>query len=625
VPGGGIVRVSRGGGGGGARPRGSCRGVRVNDEFHSMNNGLSSFPDEQRSQAGVGPRPVPVHVPAWGLTMQLPSDALALALQVYAVLRGFSWQIRLAPFSFSALLAAVVADDSSTLRDEVHICLLRALAWHDSKLQRQARKLDFARLDATSWPDYLWEYLRFFHCFDWWRSHVITRPPERPLVDPDTGVSREAAAAAAVAKAAEKAALPPGPMPATGGEGAADGAWRAYVRRLNKLDTTPEEMMMRSYADLSVTERFALLNLLCDVLLEQPHVRDEIERRMLVGEWHAGAGGEGGAGAMMTAEQLAAGKAAEAAGAPVEHEVAGCVLCTQIDAALVRCDACDAPYHMRCLGYRVLPGGAWLCPECALGGRGECAGVRVPMAAMQAGRITLYLLHGNVLRMPHPGQKIVPEDEDMVDCGLEWLQGDAAMAALAAAKRKSGQDGAHASAADMLADVCSTAAVGGPAEGEEGYRPERVPPPECTPWSYCNTYGCARLLDQPLSVLLSTVVTVCAPTASAVGCREHDSWPQLRAGLADALACATTMVVISMLANGCALCAGSVGACRAAPVTVHRQREAWSWSTADAELFAPAQNTAYSVSFGRVRIGQHAAPQARADIRPANVDARSAG
>jgi hypothetical protein len=58
------------------------RGVRINDEFHSMNNGLANFPEEKRSQASVGPRLMPVCMPEWGLTMRLSSETIALALQV---------------------------------------------------------------------------------------------------------------------------------------------------------------------------------------------------------------------------------------------------------------------------------------------------------------------------------------------------------------------------------------------------------------------------------------------------------------------------------------------------------------------------------------------------------------
>jgi hypothetical protein len=468
-----------------ALPRGRSRGVRVNDEFHSMNNGLANFAEEERSQAAVGPVPVHITVPDWSLSMSVPSDAVALALQVYTVLRSFSWQIRLTPFSFEALLAAIIANDDSVLRDELHICLLRALAWHDSKLQRQARKLDLSRLDATTWKDYLWEYLRYLHCFDWWRQHVISRPPEPPFVDLKTG--RPGAATAAPGTQERKP--PSGPMPAVSdAEGL--GPWVAFMRQLNTMDTTPEELMMREYEDLDVTDRFALLNLLCDVVLDQPHVREEIERRVILGQWHAGHGGEGGACAMLSPEQRAERKAAELAGT-YEPELYGCVLCTLQDGNLVRCDACSTMYHMRCLGYRSSPNGAWLCPECCIGGRGECAGVRIPMAAMQPGRVALYLLHGNVLRVPHPGQKIVEEDEDMVDCGLEWLQGDAAMDAIVVAKRKTGQDSCHATAMDTLTHHCSSAAIGGPQAGEEGYVPERTPPPSCTPWTYSNLYRCA--------------------------------------------------------------------------------------------------------------------------------------
>ena len=94
-----------------------------------MNNGLSSFPEAERTQDGVGPGMTTIVIPDWQLSMRMPADAVAGALQVYTVLRGFSWQIRLAPFSFEALLAAVVADDDSVLRDQVrflvsHLCTL---------------------------------------------------------------------------------------------------------------------------------------------------------------------------------------------------------------------------------------------------------------------------------------------------------------------------------------------------------------------------------------------------------------------------------------------------------------------------------------------------------------------
>ena len=40
--------------------------------------------------------------------------------------------------------------------------------------------------------------------------------------------------------------------------------------------------------------------------------------------------------------------------------------------SLLCCDGCPASYHLRCIGEHAksLPPGDWLCPECALGGRG---------------------------------------------------------------------------------------------------------------------------------------------------------------------------------------------------------------------------------------------------------------
>jgi hypothetical protein len=69
----------------------------------------------------------------------------------------------------------------------VHICILRTLAWHDSTKLRAKRKLDFEHLDHTTWKDFLWEFLRYAQQPAWWRSHVIHRAPEKPLVDLHTG------------------------------------------------------------------------------------------------------------------------------------------------------------------------------------------------------------------------------------------------------------------------------------------------------------------------------------------------------------------------------------------------------------------------------------------------------
>ena len=58
--------------------------------------------------------------------------------------------------------------------------------------------------------------------------------------------------------------------------------------------------------------------------------------------------------------------------AAVHSNADACMLCN-MGGSLLCCDACPAAYHMRCIGEsaKSLPPGDWLCPECALGGRGE--------------------------------------------------------------------------------------------------------------------------------------------------------------------------------------------------------------------------------------------------------------
>ena len=84
-----------------------------------MNNGLIGFPDSSRTQAGITFSPVRFRVPAWRLDVRISSEFIALCAQAYVQLRGFSWQLRLAPFSFEALVVALVTPQDSPLRDEV--------------------------------------------------------------------------------------------------------------------------------------------------------------------------------------------------------------------------------------------------------------------------------------------------------------------------------------------------------------------------------------------------------------------------------------------------------------------------------------------------------------------------
>jgi len=117
---------------------------------------------------------------------------------------------------------------------QLHVCLLRSLAWHDSRPMRARRKLDLGHLDETTWKDYLWEYMRYVGALAWWRQHIIRRAPERPLLDLRTGMPRTAP-------------RPPAPPAATPAAGAATKAWAARMRELFSMDYYAQRLTMRDY------------------------------------------------------------------------------------------------------------------------------------------------------------------------------------------------------------------------------------------------------------------------------------------------------------------------------------------------------------------------------------------
>ena len=49
------------------------------------------------------------------------------AAAAYAILRAFSWQLRLSPVPFGELCAALGSHQTTPLLDDVHVCVLRAL------------------------------------------------------------------------------------------------------------------------------------------------------------------------------------------------------------------------------------------------------------------------------------------------------------------------------------------------------------------------------------------------------------------------------------------------------------------------------------------------------------------
>ncbi|KDD75213.1 hypothetical protein H632_c807p1, partial [Helicosporidium sp. ATCC 50920] len=93
-------------------------------------------------------------------SVSLPSEAVGWLVSAYETLRAFSWQLRLSPFPLASLAAALASGLPSTLLDEAHVCVLRGLAADETSRERAQHSLDLSLLDAMTWPQFAWEWLR---------------------------------------------------------------------------------------------------------------------------------------------------------------------------------------------------------------------------------------------------------------------------------------------------------------------------------------------------------------------------------------------------------------------------------------------------------------------------------
>lgn len=87
---------------------------------------------------GPGQPPVP-----------MSGAAFAHLISAYNILRAFSWQLRLSPFSLQELIVGLASGRPSVLVDELHVSILRALAANESARDRKRRRLDLAHLDLV--------------------------------------------------------------------------------------------------------------------------------------------------------------------------------------------------------------------------------------------------------------------------------------------------------------------------------------------------------------------------------------------------------------------------------------------------------------------------------------------
>ena len=89
----------------------------------------------------------------------IPTVAMGDLVGSYIILRAFSWQLRLSPFSFDAFCAAMDSQQPSRIMDEMHVSLLRALAIDEVRSERSERTLNVEYLDFMTWPCFVWEWL----------------------------------------------------------------------------------------------------------------------------------------------------------------------------------------------------------------------------------------------------------------------------------------------------------------------------------------------------------------------------------------------------------------------------------------------------------------------------------
>lgn len=109
----------------------------------------------------------PLNIPPSSDDLLISSDLLMQALQVYETVRHFGRILRISPFGFEDLCAALRADEQPCIIAEVHIGLLRALLPEDESSgivfgpsdEKDSINIHWYLLDSFTWPELVRSYI----------------------------------------------------------------------------------------------------------------------------------------------------------------------------------------------------------------------------------------------------------------------------------------------------------------------------------------------------------------------------------------------------------------------------------------------------------------------------------
>ncbi|KAF8641828.1 hypothetical protein HU200_067528 [Digitaria exilis] len=148
----------------------SGSGSDMSEDVESSSNS-SDFTKEEPPSEPCPPVQA-VELPPSSGDIPVPEESISYLFSAYNFLRSFSVQLFLSPFGLDDFVAAITCAVQNNLLDAVHVCLLRALRRHlesksaeGSQLASNCLKyLDWALLDALTWPTFLLEYLYVMGC-----------------------------------------------------------------------------------------------------------------------------------------------------------------------------------------------------------------------------------------------------------------------------------------------------------------------------------------------------------------------------------------------------------------------------------------------------------------------------